>query len=143
MINLQNNPRVVDIDGSILWVIGEYTHDEWMHTFTRLNKFCFLITQESEFLPYIEVVARTYGAYCSNLKEFLEYYEEQGWVISEERRGGDKMVYQLTECGWSKVSEVVSEEQSAVLSECLDEWEEKSNLSLIEEVSSAYPGFNL
>lgn len=143
MISLNNSPRTVDVDGSILWVIREYTHDEWMHTFTKLNKYCFLIQEETEYLSYIEPVARRSGAYCSNLSEFIEYYERQGLVVAEDRQSSDKRVYRLTESGRSKVDELVSQVQSEALSACLEEWDEKSNLLLLDDVYSAYPEYSL
>jgi len=141
MLDLQSKPRMADIDGSILWIIEEYKHTDWMHTLTRLNAFCFLVNQETEYVPYIDVVARKSGPYCSNLTDFISYYESNGWVVSDVRNNGRKRVFRLTDEGVCKVDELVSDEQVSILSSCLSEWDEKSNLALMDDLYVEYPEY--
>lgn len=143
MIDLGNNPRAADLDGSILWVIDEYTHDEWFHTLTKLNKYCFLIHEETEYLDYLDPVARKQGAFCSNLKEFVEYYESHGLVVYEPSKWEKKEVFKLTDEGREKVREVISDEQEEALKSCLSEWDEMGNLNLMDEIHIHYPEYSL
>lgn len=137
------SPRIVDRDGSILWVIDEYTVDSWMHTFTKLNKYCFLISEETEYLPYVNIVSSRSGATCSNLRDYITYYEKHGLVVSEERNNGDKKVYQLTDAGQKKLETVVTDTQEHKLKSCLTSWEDMSILLLLDEIYSSYPEYAL
>lgn len=143
MLELGNTPRNTDLDGSILWVINEYKHEDWFHTLTKLNKYCFLIYEETQYLDYLEPVARTYGAYCSNLSDFISYYEGQEWVIHKKYECKDKSVFKLTESGEEKLCELVIEGQSAELKSGLEDWDKMSVLNLVDEVYSQYPEYSL
>lgn len=143
MLELGNNPRASNLDGSILWVVDEYTHDEWFHTLTKLNKYCFLIQEETGYLEYLEPVPRKGGAYCSNLLDYISYYESQGWVVHKEYDHKNKSVFKLTEEGRERMNELLTPEQISILQDCLNEWEDMYILNLVDEVYSKYPEYSL
>ena len=112
---------------------------------TKFQKMMFLAQKENKLSEEFKFIKYNYGPYSFDLTKSLEALEKEGFITVEKEEfetdgefPGKKFIFQLTEEGENLIESEETKEDSNIIKNVVEEWNNKPMEDIIKYVYSKY-----